>query len=359
MCVEPMLKQINGCSLGGAHHEDLVAILRRLQTVYPLDAALKIAAIALISIGVSWAALQFLRAHPYILVIGAGLVCWAASLVSRGEGLLIHLPDAVQDVLLRRTLFDFIRDNARSTNFRRRWMRIMMLCGTTDAGDIQRIVEGMDPTWIEAVFRSTFIEYLPQRVCRLLLPESPGVGHYGPRAVADGRPQSGVARWRNHVHAIQAVSRMRLRMRHGGDSAQLVLTPEEIARVVREREEDVKSRITEPPWLPVVARLSGRRIALAVMMPGRQAVFKALKLVSACAAACCGTSLLVRVPRTQYFLLRGLSVVGIARGYSKEALITRSSRWASLLGALSAFLCVILRTYSQRLPRLQDARYRA
>eukprot|EP00747_Dinoflagellata_sp_TGD_P186814 gnl/TRDRNA2_/TRDRNA2_44131_c0_seq1.p1 gnl/TRDRNA2_/TRDRNA2_44131_c0~~gnl/TRDRNA2_/TRDRNA2_44131_c0_seq1.p1 ORF type:complete len:423 (+),score=74.43 gnl/TRDRNA2_/TRDRNA2_44131_c0_seq1:70-1269(+) len=143
-----------------------------------LVVVLAVAGVALVLAGMMWGLLTLISGHPYLLVISGGFVCLllagvCALTTRRGGrgGLLLYLPKDLQDFLVSKTVFDLLHDDAHLINFMRRWMRMLMLTQVNSEGEITALVEGLNPTFVDAVLRRSVAQWLPIGLLRLLLPE--------------------------------------------------------------------------------------------------------------------------------------------------------------------------------------------
>lgn len=326
---------------------DIISLLRYVQAFIPLGAALMSIGATLVCVGVCWGSLQLLRHHPHLLAIATGMVFLLAGIVANPNGLLIFLPKGAQDLLLKSTLFDFLHDDADLTNAARRWGRILLLCFTTNEDDVAEIVEGMDPDFVYMVFRKRMIDFVPRGVKRLLLPENQIVLPER-RTAIHTRSKSSKADPDRAEPAIRATPLLRgpaNRLEEGIEH----LTPTVISRLIIEKKEEIQERIVEPSMRPVMVSLYGpRRLVYNIGM-------HALQAVSAFGAAYWwGVSAMpARFPRAQSLLLQGLSLLASApifslRGHRRDALMARSSTFATMLGVLSAGFGLALLAYSRR-----------
>lgn len=360
----------------GAHARgqrlDFIGTLRRVSAWVPLAEALSMTGAAMAFGGASWGAVRFIREHPYFLFIFAGLSIFAAGLAASQHGIIMFLPVGLQDFLLRTTLFDLLHDNAASSNFMRRWGRLFMLCSFNSEEDVATITDGMDPEFVRVVFENSIIELFPAGLNRLLLPDpqTPLLPRSSDvsQCHAQGQdqiltsPVTPAEKWRNAVHAVNTARRLHaFSLRVQPES----LTIENIRKGVQRRDADVNQRIVEPGLgpavqpvvrtlkavlLPLVKRLGFfllaklKSVLLNVVTPSRPFVLKALSAVSMCSATCWMGSwaLLVRSRPAQDFVVSAFAFLAIGRGWSKEAIVRRSTRGASVLAMLSAGCSVVL-----------------
>lgn len=152
---------------------DVITLLRRVQANAPVQLVLWYAGWMLVVGGVLQGVVQILLAYPFLLVIGAGVMCLAASAACHRDGLLAHMPACAQQFLLETTVFDLFHDNSFITNLARRWGRLSLLCYEPCEHQINQVVQGLDEEWLRSVFHKPLCGYLPDVVRRVLLPEEP------------------------------------------------------------------------------------------------------------------------------------------------------------------------------------------
>merc|ERR1719478_1884586 len=63
------------------------------------------------------------------------------------------------------------------TNIVRRWVRVFLLCQEHSEQEIQTIVTGLDPEFLDKVFRRCSFQMLPCAIRRLLLPDERGMNN--------------------------------------------------------------------------------------------------------------------------------------------------------------------------------------
>mmetsp|Transcript_30913 Transcript_30913/g.67737 ORF Transcript_30913/g.67737 Transcript_30913/m.67737 type:complete len:332 (-) Transcript_30913:64-1059(-) len=219
----------------------LFQVLRDAEAYAPVSASLGAVGAFLICIGASYGILNLLRAHPYILLVLAGLVFLIVAAVSCREGLLAFLPAEFRNFLLNTTLFDLWHNDTGFTNWYRRWGRVQLLCsgeGNLSEGEVAEVVDGLDPDWVEALMRRPLVQWLPPAVSRTLLPEC----SEATKAV------------KNKDMAILADSRDATSSRATSSK----LSSAQLAAILREREEAKIKLITEPEIQPLlVSKLTG------------------------------------------------------------------------------------------------------
>jgi len=143
----------------------------------PVSACCCLTGSSLLMLGVGSGLSEVLASHPYFLAVAAGFFFLVLAAVSHKEGLVRLLPKSVQDTLLRRTPFDLLSDESELSNILRRWGRILMLCqnvspyGERSEAEVQAVVRGLDPEFLEAVFRRGVVHALPATLRRVLLPD--------------------------------------------------------------------------------------------------------------------------------------------------------------------------------------------
>lgn len=345
-------------------HLDAIAYLRHLQAstlnFIPLSTAATTVGVTLISIGACWAALHFLRAHPYLLVIATGLVCLIVGVAADPDGLLIKADPEVQKSLLEVSIFDLLHDYAPTTNFTRKWGRVFMLCSATSEDTIAAITRGMDPEFVHMIFKTKLIEFLPLGVSRVLLPEHKELipledADREADEDKDARSTSAMGKWCHAPLAVEVANRVRMEAKRCQSAASKPkldnlapeiepLTPAHIGRMIAERKEEVESKIVEPSLDALVASLCNFRTL-------KRSVLKALQAGAALATAYWWgvTAALVTSPSAQMFFLRGLHLLAFTRGRSRDSLIRHARRATSMLGVLSAGFGLALLFYSRRM----------
>lgn len=340
-------------------HWDVVAFLRHFQAFFPLSTVLVTAGTLLLCLGACWGVTRLLQAHPYLLVMALGLVCLVAGLAADPSGLLIHFSDQAQQLLLKKTVFDFVIDDAGMQNQARRWVRMLLLCYTTDSDNIATILEGMDPRFLDTVFRKRFIEYLPHPVSRVLLPEHlEGIPLDSSSVVSETRPtrppekhKKCVSSWQNASCAIEVASRLRRTARP--DAEVEAIHHSYVKRLVVEKKEDINARVFEPSLAPVIQASFDRyrKELLRSLVPGRIFFVQVAQAAAGTVAAYWwgAAAMMARFPMAQSLLLQGFSIVGMRRCRNGSDSFRRFSIAAALLGAMSAGFTVALRAYDRRL----------
>jgi len=318
-----------------------------------LDGVLRTTGLVLIAIGFGWAALRLMLDHPYLVLIVLGLACLVGSLVVTPGGLLRSLPPCVQDFLVRKTPFDLLYDDSRLRNFLRRWGRMQLLAirGARSESEIGRIVEDLDPAFVDTVLGKTFLQIVPASVRRLLVPATREdadmrVPVFGEKALqehdrrtaafaASGAPGSSALSGPCHLRHLDGVGI------HGR------WTPAEIAQLLRAKDQARGRRITEPEIGIVALRV----LALGPMLRswGNILVRSAQTTVAILAVGWAGCALLLRGGLPQ---LRGVSVHVPITG---ESLVAKAACVASALSLLSAGAAVVITAYSQRFASLWES----
>jgi len=338
---------------------------------FPLSTVLTTAGTLLLCLGACWGVTRLLQAHPYLLVMALGLVCIIAGLAADPSGLLIHFSDQAQNFLLKSTIFDFVIDDAGMQNQARRWVRMLLLCYTTDSDNIATILEGMDNRFLDTVFRKRFIEYLPHPLSRVLLPEHlegipldgsttaseisltrpPGTDNKNGKMPAAQNASLCVSQWQNASCAIEVASRLRRAARPDAEVEAIHHTY--VRRLVLEKKEDINARVFEPSLAPVIQASFDRyrKELLRTLMPGRRFFIQVAQAAGGTVAAYWwgAAAMMARFPMAQSLLLRSFSIVGMRRGRNGSDSFTRFSIAAALLGALSAGFTIALRAYDRRL----------
>lgn len=327
--------------------EDLVAFLRRIQASFPIRAVLVSAGSMLVCIGGAWAGYRVLAAHPYLPVLGLGLVCLGAAMATVNEGVIHYLPPEVQKFLLQRTVFDLLHDDASLINSTRRWVRMLLICYAGSAGEIESINEGLDPEFVQEVFHHTMIDWFPISVRRILLPANAQNGDVC--AMRDGWWECSSA---GQAHASEAdlpiaptppaammaphIAKAAVRLRQVQQNGSVEVNDEDVHHtalwsLLCNRREEVSSKYVEPDLTPVLMRVLMQSIWSA---PGLRLLPSFRNTFLAGAAFWWGTAGLIwQLPKAQTFALRGLSMVG-ASG-NRDVQLLRASRFAGLLGVLS------------------------
>lgn len=132
--------------------------------------------VLLLFAGFGWGTYSFVQAHPYVVLVIAGLVCLVLSAGTNHGGLARFLPRGAQHLLFERTPFDIIIDDAGIQRQVRRWVRILMLVGAKSEQDVDSIIGGLgdgsdDPEFLERVLRRGVVHSLPTGLKNLLLPK--------------------------------------------------------------------------------------------------------------------------------------------------------------------------------------------
>mmetsp|Transcript_145284 Transcript_145284/g.253564 ORF Transcript_145284/g.253564 Transcript_145284/m.253564 type:complete len:320 (-) Transcript_145284:49-1008(-) len=130
--------------------------------------------------GIAWLVWNF----PWVLMILIGCICSATGAILQiwQHGALQWLPASIIEVLLNQSVFSVlmtlrgmrsqVRDpaNAKGQGKSQQWVRLLTLCMLElDDDFVREIIEGMDPSFRESVFRRGLIHFLPGVVQRLVL----------------------------------------------------------------------------------------------------------------------------------------------------------------------------------------------
>jgi len=153
----------------------LALLLRRAGSEIPaMSSVLTFVGSVLLILGLLSAFLQIVQQMTKsIAAIIAGCLCLVAALAGERGGLVPFLPPWLRHVLLRTTPFDLLLKNSDVVSAVRRWSRIFLLLGSAESpeADVQMIVKGLDPKFLDVVFRKSVIRVLPVGVQWLLTPE--------------------------------------------------------------------------------------------------------------------------------------------------------------------------------------------
>jgi len=353
---------------------DLVSILRGAQAFAPLGAILRAAGATLVASGLAWGGLRLVSANPFVLLVFIGLVCLVASLATDRDGLLIYLPEGVQELLLKKTVFDFVYDDTAFTNLVRKWGRVQLLAlqdGRSE-GDIQQIVDSMDPTFLDMVLRRSFIHFLPLWLLRLLLPEAAFSGASvevlasaspPPSELVGSQAGKATSSWPQSFDAARPTSSSSSSSRSVKaatvlDTRSLVydqsspITVPWVMQMLREKMEEKQRLITEPDIVPLVISCSGLESKLKSF--GRQALFGFKAFAAAAASGWCVAAGLLYFGAGSRYLVRGLAASGVMSRTPGDEQLARASRWATAFSLLSAGGTIALAAYAGRISSLLE-----
>jgi len=236
-------KMANGHSQRGAARLDLIAALRRAESIFHVSMVLKCTGFSCLAVGLSWAGWVIVVSHPYIVLISIGIACVMAGAICSEAGLLAALPEGFQELLLRKTPFDLlIHDDAPLVNMARRWGRMFLLSSPRSPSEVQHVVAGLQPQFVAWYFRRN-VELLPSFMQRLLLPEAEIV-------------------MRQRLTAGQTDG--------AGDQAGKQLQNSELKEILDQKHEEREMRYTEPPLAPVIFQLvmNGLPVEVKYMLAG-------------------------------------------------------------------------------------------
>eukprot|EP00933_Yihiella_yeosuensis_P040357 TRINITY_DN34648_c0_g1_i1.p1 TRINITY_DN34648_c0_g1~~TRINITY_DN34648_c0_g1_i1.p1 ORF type:complete len:449 (-),score=80.04 TRINITY_DN34648_c0_g1_i1:82-1428(-) len=371
---------------------DLVALLRNTQAQVPFGAALRAVGATLLSTGLAWGIVRFVKANPYVLLVLLGLVCLIASLATDRDGLLSYLPEDVQETLLKKTLFDFLHDDFSQINFFRKWGRAQLLAlqdGQSE-GSVQKITEDMDPAFLNMLLRRTWIQCLPPLVIRLMLPEAvfsaDTVGSSSSSCLSD--PKAAVSRGRLSRCQVPIATEVPA-MATGSScssSSGLVsrrgkLSPDELSptslshndalaaaaeivssrtksadqpapsmpwvlQFLKEKHEANQSKITEKELGPVILSCTGIEPKLRVL--GRHTLSCLKALAAAAASGWVAFAGLLYFGSGPTLLVRGFTLTGMAHRIPGDEQLTKASRWAAAISLISAGGTIALAAYASR-----------
>lgn len=249
----------------------------------PQDLTFLVIGSGLVAFGAMWATRALLIAHPYLLMVLAGLLCLILTLTNLQHGLLQHLPEGLQTFLREKTIFDFLHDDSDCTNFLRRWGRMLLLSTAARTPEsIAAIVKDMDEELIDFVVRKNFLDILPRGVREVLVPA-------GASSCAEANTVNNNG---FHKHTLNG------KELNGPDARASPSSPDRTVDINSEHElckfliaKDVakNGNVTEPPLNPALKALFADAIAeaTAVVQCG---ILRGLEWVSYAAAAACAAA---------------------------------------------------------------------
>jgi len=147
-----------------------LAHLRRLDLWVPVSDALAVLGVGLLVYGLTCGLRRLLSEYSNLFACFFGLACLLGSALASHRGLLRLLPEHFQDKLFRSTPFDLMMQESEVTNIVRRWVRVWLLCQEHSEQEVQSIVKGLDPKFLDKVFKQSSFHMLPCVIRRLLLP---------------------------------------------------------------------------------------------------------------------------------------------------------------------------------------------
>jgi len=232
---------------------DILVQLRRLDLWLPVSDALGFLGAVLLVFGVLCGFMRLFAEHPYLLATFAGLVCLVISALASHRGLVRFIPQGMQDKLFRRTPFDLLTQESKVTNIIRRWVRVFLLCQEDSEQEIQTIMKGLDPEFLDKVFRQCSLEMLPYGLRRLLLPTDAYNGDPLPlqRLPAWQASRRGAARTAGVGSLMSRCVGVVPRRKVSQDEAE-VLSPSGIRELLLEKKEAKRSAEQEPSLTPVL-----------------------------------------------------------------------------------------------------------
>lgn len=339
---------------GGAA-ENFVEGLRRLQEACGAGNFLGATGAAMVLSGLAWGCYRVMLACPYLLCILVGVLFMVVSLVMRPGGVLVLLPEFVQDLLLRKTVFDMLYDDTNVQNLTRKWGRMLMLCyGEWAAADIRVLTAGLDPAFVDTVIRRTFLQYLPAPLRTVLLPSPRPVPVPGALVAPGGWPR-GSPEEAVQTAAATGVNSVGVPSDLGGPP----LSAQKISKLLKEKAQDKDKRITEPGLDQAIYGLFGiwpTSLRMGETILGRAwGLLTVSTLIASLSAAC------LYLPWSRGMLLKGLArlpmkqaILG-ADGAGGGRLAEHSARGASVLGLMSAGGCLVVALASRRLAAMREA----
>lgn len=357
-----------GCSsVDNLSLNDLISFLRQAEEQMSVGKYLSAAGLTLTALGFIWGSLRFFRAFPFIVFVVLGVASLLASFVADRNGLLKYLPKGVQDLLMNGTLFDLFHDDVAGINLVRKWGRVQLLAlqdGKSE-GEVQKIIEVMDPEFLSMVLRRPYLHFLPSSMMRLLLPEVPVAdklkhaisGKAERSQVLDHRPLSSAGGiltddLRSSFHQSSSSSSSRVSpiaasaLQAAGSREQAPLTAPWIAQFLRAKTKEKLSRIVEPEIMPVVLSSMGIETQL------KSLASSAIKVFKVCSTAAAGCWILA----AGYFfsgsgtglLVRSLAASGLMNRNPADEQVAKASRIAIAFSLLSAGSTIALIAYSRR-----------
>eukprot|EP00927_Polykrikos_kofoidii_P057601 TRINITY_DN51756_c0_g1_i1.p1 TRINITY_DN51756_c0_g1~~TRINITY_DN51756_c0_g1_i1.p1 ORF type:complete len:470 (+),score=63.36 TRINITY_DN51756_c0_g1_i1:49-1458(+) len=149
-------------------------LLRKADAHAPaLSAGFCLAGIVLVTVGLCLAIWAIVRSAPIaVCTIVGGCGCLVLAAVANHRGLAELLPRSWRHLLLKQTPIDLLIEYPQATDLLRRWCRVFLLCQARSENDIQAIVKGVDPEFLDKIFRRRAIHVLPPGLRWLLWPDA-------------------------------------------------------------------------------------------------------------------------------------------------------------------------------------------
>lgn len=232
---------------------DVIVQLRRLDLWLPVSDALGFLGSILLVCGLGCGLMRLFVEHPYLLATFAGLACLVVSALASHRGLMRFVPQRVQDKLYRRTPFDLLMQESQVTNIIRRWVRVFLLCQEDSEPEIQSIITGLDPEFLDKVFRQRSVQTLPDAMRCLLLPIDVYNGDPLPlqRSPSWQTSRKGASRTAGVGSLMARCVGVVPRRKTSTDQAE-VLTPTGIRELLLEKKEAKRRAAKEPSLTPVL-----------------------------------------------------------------------------------------------------------
>lgn len=306
--------------------ENLIERLRWAQERLPVGQLLGVQGIALVGAGFLWGTYTFVMSYPFLLLIGAGLVCLLLAAAAQPGGLLSFMPQGIQDFLLHGTAFDLLYDDSATQNFVRRWGRLLVLCSLPNPtpAQVRALTDGLDQTFLDGVFRQTFLHKLPMALRTLLLPTQRRRLSWFP-----GSPEARVQMaFSSGIHSVGLPANL------GGGS----LTSQAISDFLQAKAEAREQAITEPELAPAIVSVLSLYSVGPQFFSILSGVVRQVKQMCFATSICCFTSAaLLHLPFARNAILRALTL-GVAppwKGKVTTAGMMYTGRMAALMGLLS------------------------
>merc|ERR1712126_596985 len=243
------------------------------------------------------------------------------------------LPNSAQELLLRRTIADFIIDDSAVQNLLRRWSRVLLIClGNHSPCDIRAIMADMEPGFVDQVFRQSLIHWLPDRFRVLLLPEAESMYLNTPLRIPLSRT----------VHSRSATPAVGPQV-----------TPHQISRLIREKREARDQAICEAPLGDTVLSLVCARPWLFSFGASvlRHMKFSMITMSTLWASS----AITLWLDPLRNAMLQGCLKCGVAETYLRKAdnAAQCGARWCAAFGLVSAGGLVMVMSFNRRLELLR------
>ncbi|EER05613.1 hypothetical protein Pmar_PMAR011644 [Perkinsus marinus ATCC 50983] len=129
-----------------------------------------------IAAGVLGGITKIVMSYPLVVAVVVGVVIMVVGMYCkvRSEGLLVYLPEGLQNLLLHSSAFDLMVDRRGVTKFSRLMQRLIFIAFNPQlsSDSLRDCLMGMDEDFLEKMLQPGLAHLLPRKIQRALMPPS-------------------------------------------------------------------------------------------------------------------------------------------------------------------------------------------